>query len=73
MRVTEVPFNLREWRHRLGLTQAQAAELVGMSESGYKRAEYRSTDRLGDPCNKTLALLATRVEQERSSKEMSHE
>ena len=60
MRTTTAPFDLRAWRHRLRLTQAGAAELLGMSTSGYGSAEYRSDDR--GECGKTLALLAQEIE-----------
>ena len=62
MKTTTIPFPLREWRHRLALTQAQAAELLGLSRAGYCQAEYRSSDR--NECIKTLALLAQAIEKE---------
>jgi hypothetical protein len=40
----------------MGLTQARAADLLGMSLSGYRSAEYRATDH--GECNKTLAGFA---------------
>lgn len=64
-----VRYDLREWRQRLGITQRQAADYVGMSEPAYRRAECRA-----DPpplgraeCSKTLALLCQRIEHERRS------
>ena len=72
MLVTTTPFDLATWRHRMGalrrlpgaITQAEAADLLGMSLSGYKRAEYRCQDRDATPCNKTVALLAQMLERE---------
>lgn len=64
MRTTTVSFKLLEWRGKLDLTQREAAKLLGMSFSGYRAAEYRSMDREGHPVNKTVALLARRIEKE---------
>jgi transcriptional regulator with XRE-family HTH domain len=62
MRTTTIPFPLREWRLRLNITQARAAELLGLSRAGYCQAEYRAEDR--NECQKTLALLAQAIEKD---------
>lgn len=62
MRMTTVPYDLRGWRRRMGYTQRQAGDALGLSENGYKQAEYRAADRPGQPCNKTVALLAQALE-----------
>ncbi len=64
MRVTTVSFSLTAWRQRMHLTQVAAAKALGMSVNGYCSAEYRNTDRPGQPCNKTVALLATILERQ---------
>ncbi len=64
MRVTAVPFSLLQWRQRMHLTQVRAADALGMSLNGYCSAEYRNSDRPGHPCNKTVALLADRLEED---------
>ena len=64
MLTTTVAFDLRAWRHRLKLTQREAAELVGMSCDGYRVAEYRAEDE--GRCNKTLALLAQALERNKT-------
>lgn len=67
MRTTTVPFELRAWRHRMGWTQAEAACALGLSLSGYCRAEYRNEDDAAHAANKTVALLALELEHNRSS------
>ena len=57
MRTTTISFNLRAWRDRLGLTQPEAAPLLGLSRSGYVTAELRNSRRPDNPCNATLAYL----------------
>ena len=68
MKTTTVQFNLRAWRQRMGWTQVRAAQELGMSSGGYIASEYRNEDRAGHPCNKTVALLATRLEQQAAEK-----
>ncbi len=63
MKVTTVPFSLTAWRQRMRMTQVAAAKALGMSVNGYCSAEYRNQDRPGQPCNKTVALLARMLEQ----------
>lgn len=65
MKTTTLPFDLRGWRWRLGLTQKEAAQQVGLSTNAYCRAEYRCQDRLGHPVSATLALLCQALERER--------
>jgi hypothetical protein len=62
MRVTTVPFSLREWRLRMMWTQEKAAAELYLSIDGYRRAEYRCMDRPHSPCNATLARLAVALE-----------
>lgn len=69
MRVTTIEFPLLAWRARMGWTQAQAAEALGISAGGYRAAEYRNNDTPGFPCNKTLALLAQSLERERTGRD----
>jgi DNA-binding XRE family transcriptional regulator len=69
MRVTTAPFDLKGWRLRLSLTQAQAAQMLGLSLATYRAAEYQAQDREGAPVRKTVALLAQALERERSSVE----
>lgn len=69
MKVTTTSFDLRAWRRRMGLTQVRAAEELGMSTGGYIASEYRNEDRPNHPCNKTVALLAAKLEQERRHSE----
>jgi DNA-binding XRE family transcriptional regulator len=64
VRTTTVPFDLRAWRARMRLTQAQAAQALGLSLSGYCESEYRAADRKGHPVVKTVALLAQALERE---------
>lgn len=63
MKTTIVSFPLKQWRLRMGYTQAQAAEALGVSLGGYRSAEYRNEDRPKHPCNKTVALLADAIEK----------
>lgn len=64
MRITTTSFDIRAWRQRLALTQRAAASLLGVSLTGYRQTEYRNQDRGGFPCQKTLALLAERIERD---------
>lgn len=66
MKTTTVPFELRAWRYRMRWTQAEAAEALGLSLSGYCRMEYRSEDGQGHPTNKIVALLAEALEHKES-------
>ena len=63
MRTTTLPFDLLAWRRRMALTQAQAADALGLSLSGYAQAEYRATDRPNNPTNATVAKLAIMLER----------
>ena len=66
MRTTTYPFKLREWRTRMGWTQRQAAEAVGLSLGAYRSAEYRAEDRPGSPVQATLVLLCRLLERHRT-------
>lgn len=68
---------LMDKRHKRGdlkgalrpLTQAEAAELLGVSLRAYAAAEARNVARPGLPCNRTWRLLAERLEAEASPQE----
>lgn len=62
MKQTIVPFDLPAWRQRMQFTQATAAGALGLSLSGYTRAEYRCQDAPGKPVNATVAKLAQLLE-----------
>ena len=66
MRTTKTPFHLRAWRLRLDLTQNYAAQLVGLSHSGYVAAEARNAQDTAHPCNATLAYLCMYREMDSS-------
>ena len=59
-----LPADLRAWRKRLGLTQAAAANALGLSESRIRDYEIGVTRGQGTPAPipKTVALACVAVE-----------
>lgn len=64
MKTTTIPYDLAAWAARRQLTQRDAASKLGLSYAGYKASLVRNR-RPGQPCNKTVALLAQALEEER--------
>ena len=59
MKLINTPTKMKQWRKRLGITQVQAAELLGVSERAVSR--YENDER---SVSKTIALLAAYVERD---------
>ena len=68
MRVTLCSYDLRAWRTRMGMTQMQAAEAVGLSKPGYCQHEYRNAAE-GQPLARWLALLCWHIEERAQRRE----
>ena len=59
MKLINTPTKMKQWRKRLGITQVQAAEHLGVSERMYIRYETNENN-----ITKTIALLAAYVERD---------
>ena len=64
MRVTTIPFDLPAWRVRMGWTQEEASDALGLSVHAYRRSEYRCKDRPGSPVAAPVAKLANLLERD---------
>ena len=59
MKLIDTSNKMKQWRKRLGLTQVQAAELLGVGERAILHYEHGERS-----ISKTIALLAAYVERD---------